>query len=1409
MGASVRRYELSGLVGGGYYQVKLSARNRGSGGGFREGRGVVRSLRPCSVGERAAAFGGFSYCVRVVSPRPSPPVGLSLVPGVGSLTASWGVPERSGGVAAAVGFIVEWRRERSGGWGRAVVRGARSFTIGGLVGGVSYQVRVKSYSRDRKSSSAVLGDGVPLVDAACPSGSELGFVRQVFDSAAGVCVRPPGAFRVSAEGIGGLLVRLRWDGVRGVSGRWSFPSDPVSVYVVRWRLRGSSEAWRVAVAGPREVQVQQGKSSHLTHFNEGFFVEDVYEIVGLTNGSVYDVEVEARNAAGSSTARVAAGPCAARSEFSKSLGRCVGLPADPEGVTLTAGDRSLRVTWREPSVVDAAAPVTGFYVHLRNPDLGGVGSKLVVVNWDSGTPGVSGREWSYTFRYALGPFPPWFPGVPLTNGVSYRVSVTSINRLGTSGGVAAEGAPCADACATTAAGAAITPAAPVACPAGQVRPFGRGRCAAACPEGLAFSSPYDLRCATPSVPPSVGYFFVYPGVRVGTLDVHWRQLASDNSGATLLGYLVEWRRIGASSGWQTSTVRALPAAEAGRQANRQYKITGLAVGARYQIRIAAYNTLGAGPYRYTQHGVLAVCGNRFSTPSRGRLTHVEGKGLCILPPHPPTGLAALPSASTLHLSWRQETWDNHHPVTGYKLRWRAGSTGAWTNVNTDIPWSSGADFPTPGVRRKDFTHTIRGLPPNVTFYEIQAASYNQIPGERSEWTTIETSNCPTGKVRLTTSSGCLNIPALPPDESLRSPTVTLRPGSRNGALNAAWWQNTNAFNPSTYQIQWRLQGETTWSQTYLTPTAVNIPMPARHTARGWRLNSTELTGLNICTHEIRIFARGTARHAWGSTTVSAAPRGTTTAPDTPQGGRISSRSAAGDQLYVYWKRPECDGGAPLSEYKVEYKLHSGSTWTDATTITSASELARIHNGYRIGGLTQGTEYDVRVTAKNNQNFTSETSWTDGIDPKQAANPPSVSGTDIWRPYRMPPDQHARINERIQLGLTIRICTSAADFIEPLNRVIAAWNTALADNKLNNPGDTPTPRSDDAPAGAFEFSGNASAPADCGEEGGSGEMLSDNQGFEAVIMDYRPTCPATSSTCATTSCVLAKPSTETANNCADTANLCNNVEAAACVNATYGGNLLPLKTGNVQVAHMIRELTDRIVAHELGHYLFLVDYGYGCHRLGSQSDEASIMSYGPNWSEYQRVVNTQKPQDINCLSNTITKRDKEDLHAIYHPPAFGSLSIGAGRRGKEHFVVGSPPQDLDGNDYYNAYRYVILHRAPKGTNTNPNAFTQLMNGTTPVVFTPEQVKDAVDNNNSMLTGIDLADAAFKDFRSQGREFVFVGVTRGNPQRDPSKSLNPVSAAGLAHAVMTLNLGPNTGLAGEHKWTLGTPVSYIHQ
>ena len=222
-----------------------------------------------------------------------------------------------------------------------------------------------------------------------------------------------------------------------------------------------------------------------------------------------------------------------------------------------------------------------------------------------------------------------------------------------------------------------------------------------------------------------------------------------------------------------------------------------------------------------------------------------------------------------------------------------------------------------------------------------------------------------------------------------------------------------------------------------------------------------------------------------------------------------------------------------------------------------------------------------------------------------------------------------------------------------------------------------------------------------------------------------------------------------------------------------------------------------------------------------------MSYGsdPNdRRDWERLVNTQNDEADDCRSDTITEIDKRNLHTLYHPAAFESLSTVADPADSSmlRLLVGLPPQDLNGNSYYNAYRYVVLHRAPQGTRTTPNTFTQLMIGNNPVVFTPEQLTDSVNqgtaddvgdldaNGRFVVETIDLNDPVFSALRVAGHEFVFVGVTRGDPLRDPSKSLNPVLASGLERAVMGLNLGlgADTGLDGVRNWTLGTPVSFTN-
>ena len=67
----------------------------------------------------------------------------------------------------------------------------------------------------------------------------------------------------------------------------------------------------------------------------------------------------------------------------------------------------------------------------------------------------------------------------------------------------------------------------------------------------------------------------------------------------------------------------------------------------------------------------------------------------------------------------------------------------------------------------------------------------------------------------------------------------------------------------------------------------------------------------------------------------------------------------------------------------------------------------------------------------------------------------------------------------------------------------------------------------------------------------------------------------------------------------------------------------------------------------------------------------------------------------------------------------------------------------------------------------------------------------------------------DLRVTGHEFVFVGVTRGDP-RASRMPLNPASSADLDGAIMGLDLNEpaGSGLEGVRDWTLGTPVSMIY-
>ena len=121
--------------------------------------------------------------------------------------------------------------------------------------------------------------------------------------------------------------------------------------------------------------------------------------------------------------------------------------------------------------------------------------------------------------------------------------------------------------------------------------------------------------------------------------------------------------------------------------------------------------------------------------------------------------------------------------------------------------------------------------------------------------------------------------------------------------------------------------------------------------------SQEIVNLNNgTTYHLRVRARNDVGHGTWSDWVLGRPATTPAPPNSP------TLTPGNRQLYVAWDKPPNDGGAPIHGYDIQYSNDNGSTWNSWSLSADSQHL--FHT--TITGLHNGSTYDVRVRAQNNQ-----------------------------------------------------------------------------------------------------------------------------------------------------------------------------------------------------------------------------------------------------------------------------------------------------------------------------------------------------------------------------------------------------------------------------------------------------------
>ena len=417
-------------------------------------------------------------------------------------------------------------------------------------------------------------------------------------------------------------------------------------------------------------------------------------------------------------------------------------------------------------------------------------------------------------------------------------------------------------------------------------------------------------------------------------------------------------------------------------------------------------------------GTCSLVANQAGDPSRNILPATDSGSFQVLAayyeptvPGVPTSLALTPGNGQVSLSWTAPAADGYTPITDYSVQYKSGSS--W------IPFIDGVSTGTTAI--------VSGLT-NGTTYSFRVAAVNaRGTGEFTATQTSVPATVPGAPTSLAaTGSGTSRTltwtaPASTGGTAITDYVVEFKPST-----DATWTTFADAVTATTgatvtgltngvdYDFQVTTKNAVGLSTSTSTVNLTATPGAAQVTL-AWSAPASP--GGTITDYEIEFRENGTS--AWTTFTdgvssstggvVTGLTNGTaynfrvatilstgvtssytsvvTATPRTTPSAPSPSATPGNRQIALSWTAPG-NGGSAITDYTVEYKASSSSSWTTFTDGTSSTPAITVT------GLLNGTGYDFRVTSTNavgTSSTSSVVSSTPRTTPGAPTSPAATAG----------------------------------------------------------------------------------------------------------------------------------------------------------------------------------------------------------------------------------------------------------------------------------------------------------------------------------------------------------------------------------------------------------------------------------